>query len=116
MNEFEDRLKEALQRREPPVGFAERVIAAVPSHRNGPLLVMHWRSAMAIAAVLLVMFSAGLFEWHRQAERARQAEAANRQLMFALKLAAEKLQRVQNRIERSSTTVKVDRDDVKGAL
>jgi len=115
-NEFEDQLREALQRREPAAGFAERVIARVPQRRPGPFLVMRWRSAMAIAAVLLVMFSAGLFEWHRQAERARKAEEANRQLMFALRLAAEKIQRVQNRIEKSSTAIKVDRDEVKGAL
>ena len=53
-----------------------------------------------------------LYERHR----AERAEAANRQLMFALRLAAEKIQRVQNRIQNSSAVMKVDRDEVKGTL
>jgi hypothetical protein len=114
MNEFEDRLREALQRREPPSGFAERVIARVPP-RRAPVWT-RWRSLAAIAAVLLVMFSALLFERYRQVERAERAEAANRQLMFALRLAVEKIERVQHRVQNSSAVVKVDRDEVKGEL
>lgn len=110
MNDFEDRLREALQRREPPSGFAERVIARVPA-RRAPVWT-RWRSMAAIAAVLLVMFSALLYERHR----AERAEAANRQLMYALRLAAEKIQRVQNRVQNSSAVMKVDRDEVKGEL
>lgn len=115
MNEFEARLREVLQRREPPEGFAERVIARVP-HRRAMVWSMHWRSVAAIAAVLVLTFSAGLFEWHRQVERAQRAEAANRQLMYALRLMAKKIERVQHRLENSSTVVKVDRDEVKGDL
>jgi hypothetical protein len=115
MNEFEDQLREALQRREPPEGFAERVIARVPQ-RRATVWTMHWRSIAAIAAVLVVTFSAGLFEWHRQVERAERAEAANRQLMYALRLAAEKLDHVQHRVQNSSAVIKVDRDQVKGDL
>ena len=114
MNDFEDRLREALQRREPPAGFVERVIAQVPSRRAH--LWTRWRPMAAIAAVLLVAFSAGLFEYRRQVERANQAEAANRQLMYALRLMARKIERVQNRVMNSSTVVKVDREDVKGDL
>jgi hypothetical protein len=36
--------------------------------------------------------------------------------MYALHLAAEKLERVQHRVQNSSTVIKVDRDDVKGEL
>jgi Flp pilus assembly protein TadB len=115
MNDFEDQLREALQRREPPAGFAERVIARVPQ-RRATVWTMHWRSMAAIAALLVVTFSAGLFEWHRQVERAERAEAANRQLMYALRLMARKIERVQNRLENSSAVVKVDRDQVKGDL
>ena len=115
MNDFEDRLREALKRRKPSAGFAERVIALVPQ-RRATVWTMHWRSIAAIAAVLVLAFSAGLFEWHRQVERAERAEAANRQLMYALRLMAAKIERVQNRLEKSSTVVKVDREDIKGAL
>jgi type II secretory pathway component PulL len=110
MNEFEDRLRQALQRREPPSGFAERVVARVPP-RHAPVWT-RWRSVAAIAAVLLVMFSALLYEHHR----AQRAEAANRQLMFALRLAAEKIDRVQHRVQNSSPVMTVDRDEVKGSL
>ena len=114
MNDFEDRLREALQRREPPAGFAERVIARVPP-RRAPIWT-GWRSVAAIAAVFLVAFSALLFEWHRQVERANRAEAANRQLMYALGLAVRKIERVESRVANSSTVVKVGRNDVKGDL
>jgi hypothetical protein len=114
MNELEDRLREALQRREPPPGFAERVIARVP-RRRAPVWT-RWRSVAAIAAVLVVAFSALLFEWHRQVERANRAEAANRQLMSALRLAVSKIERVENRVANSSVVVKVGRDHVKGEL
>jgi hypothetical protein len=110
MNELEDLLREALERREPPAGFAERVIARVPQRRT--TLWTWWRPMVAIAALLLVMFSALAYERHR----ADRAEAANRQLMYALHLAAEKLERVQHRVQNSSTVIKVDRDDVKGEL
>jgi hypothetical protein len=36
--------------------------------------------------------------------------------MYALRLAAEKIERVQQRVQNSSAVVKVDRDDVKGTL
>ncbi len=110
MNDFEDRLREALQRREPPAGFAERVIAQVPS-RRAPVWT-RWRPMAAIAAGLVLMFSALLYERHR----AEQAEAANRQLMYALRLAAKKIERVQHRVQNSSAVVKVERGEVKGDL
>ena len=114
MNDFEDRLRGALQRTDPPAGFAERVMARVPQ-RRAPVWT-RWRSVVAIAALLLVMFSTALFEYHRQVERARRAEAANRQLIYALRLMAEKIERVQHRVQNSSAVMKVDRDEVKGEL
>ena len=115
MNDFEDLLREELRRREPPAGFAERVMARVPQ-RRASFWTAYWRPLTAIAAVLVVAFSLGVFAYQRQVERAQKAEAANRQLMFALKLAAEKIQRVQQRVQNSSATVKVDREEVKGEL
>jgi len=112
MNDFEDLLREELRRREPPAGFAERVMARVPQ-RRASFWTAYWRPLTAIAAVLVVAFSLGVFAYQRQVER---AQKANRQLMFALKLAAEKIQRVQQRVQNSSATVKVDREEVKGEL
>ena len=113
MNDFEDLLREELRHREPPAGFAERVMARVPARPPGRVFVMPWRSVAAIAAMLALVFGGLLYQQHREAERAK---AANRQLMFALRLAAEKMQRVQQRVQNSSAVVKVDREDVKGEL
>jgi len=112
MNELEDLLRDALQRREPPPGFAERVMARVPRRR--PVFVW-WRQMAAIAALLAVTVSSAMYERHREVQRQR-AEAASRQLIYALRLTAARLERVQYRVAKSSAVVKVDRDEGKGNL
>jgi len=112
MNELDNLLKDALQRREPPPGFAERVMARVP--RRPPVFAW-WRQMAAIAALLVVTVSSAMYERHREMER-RRAEQASQQLIFALRLTAAKLERVKFRVARSSAVVKVERDEVKGNL
>jgi len=112
MNEIEDRLRNALQRREPPPGFAERVMARLPRRR--PVFVW-WRQMAAIAALLVVTVSSAMYERHREMEH-RRAEQASRELMVALRLTASKLEHVKYRVARSSVVVKVEPDEVKGDL
>jgi len=112
MNELDDLLRDALQRREPPLGFAERVMARVP--RRPPVFVW-WRQMAAIAALLVVTVSSAMYERHREMER-RRAEQASHELMLALRLTAAKLEHVKYRVARSSVVVKVERDEVKGNL
>ena len=112
MNDLEDLLRDALERREPPPGFAERVMARVP--RRPPVFAW-WRQMAAIAALLVVTVSSAMYERHREVERRRAVEASH-ELIFALRLTAAKLDRVQYRVARSSAVVKVERDEVKGNL
>jgi hypothetical protein len=112
MNELDDLLRDALQRREPPPGFAERVMARVP--RRPPVFVW-WRQMAAIAALLVVTVSSAMYERHREMER-RRAEQASHELIFALRFTAARLEHVRYRVEKSSPVVKVERDEVKGNL
>jgi hypothetical protein len=103
MTELEQQLAKALARREAPVGFADRVLAAVQEpDRAVPwwrrVLVrppeFAWRLVPATVALVIAM-SGALYQHH---ERAEQGEAAKRQLVTALKIAGEKLHSAQQRV------------------
>ena len=92
---FDDQLKAALQRREPPAGFAERVLARAQS--PAPRRLPAWRERWAwwltpglVAAMLLI--TSGL---HYQSQR--QGELAKQQVMLALEIAGSKLSYVQKK-------------------
>lgn len=101
---FDDELKAALERREPPAGFAERVLARaqspaaarVPSWRERwggwltPSPRPAWVTAGVVAAMLLV--TSGI-EYRRRA----QGELAKQQVMLALEIAGSKLNYVQKK-------------------
>ncbi len=84
MNEFEQELRSALRREEPPAGFAARVVARTESH---------WRrwTAAGIAACLLL--SAGGFEYRQYAGR-----KAKDQLLLAIGIAGSKLNIAQKKV------------------
>jgi hypothetical protein len=106
MRSFEDDLKDALKRREPSAGFAERVMARVPQAKP-----RHWflrwivpdagafRWAPAIGALLLVLLFTGAFTYERRlrSERAA-AEQAKRELLEALDITSAKLQEAKARV------------------
>jgi hypothetical protein len=92
---LETELKRALSRKEPPAGFAERVMARIPVERNGrrlPVWGRHWR---AIAATLLLTGVLGGWAAHTVSER-REGERAREELLLALRIASAKLQTAQN--------------------
>ncbi|MDQ2945444.1 MAG: hypothetical protein M3Y27_05790 [Acidobacteriota bacterium] len=100
MMDFEDQLRSALARKEPPAGFAERVAAESirrdgwPSGRRN-----FWKTwaAGCIAASLL----AGAFEM-RQVESRRErdkGQAARTQLLQALRITGAKLHHIQQKVE-----------------
>ena len=95
MNDWENELRTALQRREPPRGFAERVLSRVPARRSQ---APRWAWAWAVAACLLV--SAGGLGFREY--RARQA---GQDLLLALDIAGRTLQQaekiVQERYQRT---------------
>lgn len=88
--DFEDQLREALGRRDPAPGFAERVIArANPPRRH--LARQTWAVA-AIAAMLVVAF------FVNQEYQQRRAEDASRQAMLALSITSEKLNLLRSKV------------------
>ena len=89
MSHFEDQLKAALHRKEPPADFAERVLAAAtprPAQVRRPA-PKRWLPA-AIAACLI----AGVGGWqYQQYLSEQQGERAKEQLLVALEIASDKL-------------------------
>jgi hypothetical protein len=116
MTRFEDELKSALRRQEPPDGFADRVLARAaeqgsrqvkPSWRDSwlrvvarpfaPASLLRWAAVTAVA-VVLVVGEVHYRNLHIQRERA-QGEAAKAQLLLALRIAGSKLQLAKARVD-----------------
>ncbi|MCP5111076.1 MAG: hypothetical protein GY953_09595 [bacterium] len=104
MSRFDESMKEALGRREPPAGFTEKVLAraAEQSRRRSrwqALLAMfqgpRMRWAVAVAAVALMVAGAQLYS-ERQ-ERLR-GEHAKQQVLLALKITANQLQSTRQKV------------------
>jgi len=92
MREFEDELRSALRRQEPPAGFSDRVLART-RHKGAPRRA-GW-IAIAIAAGLVL--SMGGFEY-----RQYEGRKAKRELLLALDIAGSKLSIAQEKISHLS--------------
>jgi hypothetical protein len=92
MREFEDELRSALRRQEPPAGFTERVVAR--TRPRGTARHAGWVAA-AIAASLLL--SLGGFEY-----RQYEGRKAKRELVLALEIAGSKLSMAQAKVSQLS--------------
>ncbi len=113
---FEDELKNALRRQEPPDGFADRVLARAaeqgsrhvkPSWSDSwlriftqpfaPENLLRWAAVAAVAVVLVV---GGVHYRNVQVQRERaQGEAAKARLLLALRIAGSKLQLAKARVD-----------------
>jgi len=102
--DFENQLRRALRPVEPPSGFAERVVAALPERapRVATVAVLPpsprvaaWRRLTAPAALAASLTLAILLGQHMGAERAQREQqaglAARRELMEALRVTSRKL-------------------------
>jgi len=89
---IDDELRSALRREDPPLGFAQRVVARAHSKpaRKPAMLRMIW--AAGLAAMLAIGFAA-IYE-----VRQRKAERASHQAVLALRIASEKLNRTRDKI------------------
>jgi len=97
---LEDKLSEALHRKQPPPGMVERVMARI-DRRAAPAVApsfwhAHWAglrlAVAAVLAVLIIAFGLGAVVRQREVRRERaQAEFAARQLITALQIASEAL-------------------------
>lgn len=104
MSDFlEDRLREALQSGPAPAGFAERVMNRIPERRHTPRAF--WYAAAAAALIVALLFAG--FEQRRERELAKERKT-EQQLVFALSLTIQKLEHVNERLQRSATTVRVE--------
>lgn len=90
MDEFDDLLREQLQRREPPAGFAERVMSRVAQQERPR---RQWVRLLAVAASLTAV-TIGVSEGYRY----HQARQAKEQLMLALEITAAKLEVAQAKV------------------
>jgi len=86
MDRLDEQLKIALARDEPPLGFADRVIAASQPRR--PTLPYR-----ALAAGLVLFLAGGAAAW-----RHHQGEAAKAQVLAAVRITAGKLHHIQSRV------------------
>jgi len=103
MNDVEDRLRRALRPIDPPAGFAERVMRALPAKEApAPVVALvpsrtapragRWQrfsTPAALAASLVVAVVLGRFIANENEQRA--GEAASRELMQALRVTSQKL-------------------------
>jgi hypothetical protein len=96
---FEKELREHLQARSAPPGFADRVMARIPARRPPRLSWQPvWRWA-AVAAVLVVTVLGGV-EHDRQQRIA--GERARDQVMLALRITGTTLHQVQNKMSQGN--------------
>jgi hypothetical protein len=97
---FEKELREQLQARPAPPGFADRVMARVSARRRPRLLWQPmWRWA-AVAAVLAVTVLGGM-EHERQQRIA--GERAREQVLLALRITGTTLHQVQNKVNQGNS-------------
>ncbi len=97
MSQFDDELKRALERMEPPEGFTERVLARVAAERRRPSFrerLAAWltgpRLQWAVAGALCLLIVAGV-GYQRHAERQAEGERAKEQVMLALQITAHEI-------------------------
>ncbi len=106
MNRLEDELRNAMRREEPPEGFAERVLARASEKRQsvwtGVFASRQLRWALA-GALCLVLVVSGV-EYKRAKEERARGEAAKEQLMLALRITADKLQLVQEKVQQHGSS------------
>jgi hypothetical protein len=113
MTNFDDELKSALRRQEPPQGFAERVLARAAeqgSHQIKSAWHESWLKVFAqplrlpllrwaaLATVSVALSLGGVHYRSVQRERA-QGEAAKERLLLALRIAGNKLQLARTRVD-----------------
>jgi hypothetical protein len=110
MKDLEERLRSALQRTEPPAGFAERVqsrvrsqAAQAPRFRVVLDLFLHsyrvrWVGVAATACLLVAL---GVWRHEQQLRMRAQGEHAREQVLQALRIASVKLNHVKKMVQQA---------------
>jgi hypothetical protein len=108
MKPLDDQLRELFRRKEPPEGFAERVLARIekePQRQTAAqrTKALFWQPMLrwvAVAAVVSVVAVVGITRYQHQQRLQAQAEQASQQAMVALRITNDQidaaLERAQN--------------------
>ena len=100
MEDVAEQLRNALRRKEPPAGFAERVLGQVAyverRSTRSTLRVGYWAAAAALVAAM-----AGGIQYRAIQKERAEGEAAKARVVLALHIAGSKLQLVQTKINRT---------------
>jgi hypothetical protein len=103
LNEFEEELRQALERRPAPPGLKRKIMErrAARNTRRSWFGVPHVGMGMKVAATLLMIaiLGGGGLEWRaKKAEEQRKGEAARQQVLTALRITGHTLDKVQARL------------------
>ncbi len=93
---FEDQLRQALRRVEPPAGMEQRILRGADRMRRSG-----WTSRLRVAAAILVLITAGLVgvRWRQERIRTQEAEAARQQFLLAIEITSRTLTRAEQRLK-----------------
>lgn len=107
-NHIDEQLKRALRRREPPEGFADRVLARVQAQTSPTQASLWtvWRMPSlrwaAVAALVAVGVTGVGYQLHERQEKA-EAMAAKQQVMLALRITGSKLRVAKQKVKAMET-------------
>lgn len=106
MDPFEQKLKDALQREEPPLGFATRVMARAKEEEQRTWWsgLLAGRLRWAVAAALCVVISGGILLQRETAQERAEGEAAKEQVKLALQIAGSKVRLAQTMVQQINET------------
>ena len=106
MKDFEQELKRALRRCDPPESFRERVLARVAAEQQQPISsravsIRHRPMLRWVAVAAIVLFGAGKLSYRAHEHRLEEASgrAAKQQVMLALRITGSKLRVAQKRVK-----------------
>jgi hypothetical protein len=100
MTPFEEQLRQAMARRDPPADFTQRVLGRVEreQRRNSGSGAPGWFRAWRLAAAAAALLAVGGSVFYQQRARAAQGEAAKQKLLIAFRIAGTKLHQVHRRV------------------
>lgn len=94
MNQFEDQLREALRREEPPADFTDRVMRRIQEESRPKVVRMPLRRWFPVAAAACMLLSAGVWRYEQY-----RGEKARDQLLLALEITGEKIALTQQKVD-----------------
>jgi len=103
---LEQELRRALQRKDPPRGFHDKVLSRIAAGETVRIPATRWRwprIALPLAASLMLAFGGTYYAYRQQEQQAREQRAltehAARDVVLALQIASEKISSAQAKIE-----------------